>query len=71
MKRYAAFAWATYEAGGGWDDFIGAFETEAEALAAIEAERARVPGIFDNARTVDLQKIMAGDPDGDAVQTVL
>lgn len=34
MKRYLAFADDTYYPGGGWDDFIGDFNSKAEAFAA-------------------------------------
>jgi len=34
MKRYALFAYSTYEALGGWDDFQGTYETVAEAERA-------------------------------------
>ena len=33
--RYFAFAYNTYYPAGGWDDLIGTFDTEIEALEAI------------------------------------
>lgn len=34
MKRYLAFGGDQYYPGGGWDDFVGDFDSKAEALEA-------------------------------------
>ena len=38
MKRYLSFAGANYYPEGGWDDFVGSFDTPQEAAAAGVAE---------------------------------
>ena len=37
MKRYLAFAGDNHDADGGWADYRGDFDTEAEAVATCEA----------------------------------
>lgn len=34
LKRYLVFTGPSYYPGGGWDDYVGTFDTYAEALAA-------------------------------------
>lgn len=39
LKRYLLFAGWVYYPGGGWEDFIGSFDTVEEAKAAIEGSK--------------------------------
>lgn len=41
LKRFLLFAGATYYASGGWKDFVGSFDTQTEAEAAMRAEGAQ------------------------------
>jgi len=36
MKRYLAFAGETYYPGGGWEDYIGTYDTIEEARAVLK-----------------------------------
>lgn len=52
--RYYAFAWSNYYPCGGWNDFVGAFDTEADAWAAAKATR---QGNYQVVDSFDLREI--------------
>lgn len=58
MKRYLLFTFPTYDAGGGWKDFAGAFDTADEAKAAVPIDDPWV----DTAQVVDVYgRMQVGD----------
>lgn len=60
MKRYAAFSFATYYPSGGFDDFVGLFDTVSEAKAAVEAHQKNENNYEPRGQVVDLaeQKVV-------------
>jgi hypothetical protein len=52
MKRYLVFAGSVYYPSGGWDDFVGAYDTITEARA-VELERGK--GDYSWAHTIDTE----------------
>jgi hypothetical protein len=59
--RYLVFAGRGYYPGGGWEDFVGAAETEAAAVKIGRRELSKMKNASDEpwAHYVDLQKVGA------------